>query len=783
MKIKSTLASAVALAIALPATAMAGVSGYIKNETAVYTQKKDAKLNEPARGAGDAGELMKFENSVRLFINQEFGEESSWHADLNLVRDSKAVNEDYEGFKSYTQNDALRELYVDTKFGDNIYVRIGKQQVVWGTADGMKLLDIMNPTDFRELNQNVMEDARIPVWMINTEMDVGDSGNIQFIVAQAKANQIAGLNENGDDGHPFLFKGVDTITGATNGFVNIAKDMGKTSGVFQNLLSMGGLNGLVGGPMSFQTVGSFTSIGTSRAQYVPDDGMDPANGVHQMTFADVAGQMNNNLTGSDLALFNQVFMGVLTAAQFQNGDNVLDGAANNAGHLFGTFVNYMNTSLVPGAIGTIPGVDMNAIMAGGTFDMTQMDMTDMNVQSLFALMPKMGINLDMTNPNVVAMMQNMDMQTLGGMMQGPISQLGATFENNSTNQFSSGTLNVENPQSAFDYMGKTTFATFKNFIGMNTSYRNMHEDEDNANIGFRFKNSTEGGTNYSVNIANRYDSNPYIDMHWEDKDGNQLSVAKTATTMGMDGSVVNPGTLGQTSTANTGDANTFDVTTLTLMNGDQEFDSNFGQTPATLVFEEKLNEIQTVGFSFDTAIDGAPVPLILRGEFAYDIGAKQPIVDKDELSIGNLTEALTMQDADMFKYVLGVDITVLSNMMVSTQLIQIYNLDYVDQGNRYTGDFSSMHLTNGLNQGDEIETFVSLFLSKPFGASQEHRWNNIMIAENGGGYWNRFDINYSFTDTLIGTFEWNNYWGDEDTTFGQFEKSSNVQLGLKWILE
>ncbi len=82
--------------------------------------------------------------------------------------DTEGTSPDYKYHRSYTQNDYLRELYVDTGAGD-WDLRIGKQQVVWGTADGIKLLDIINPTDFRELNQNAMEDARIPVWMINAE--------------------------------------------------------------------------------------------------------------------------------------------------------------------------------------------------------------------------------------------------------------------------------------------------------------------------------------------------------------------------------------------------------------------------------------------------------------------------------------------------------------------------------------------------------------------------------------------------------------------------------------
>jgi len=139
---------------------------------------------------------------------------------------------------------------------------------------------------------------------------------------------------------------------------------------------------------------------------------------------------------------------------------------------------------------------------------------------------------------------------------------------------------------------------------------------------------------------------------------------------------------------------------------------------------------------------------------------------------------------------------VLTNLLVSTQLINFFNLDYVDEntdlnGNactitncgRYTGDPTNLSLRNGLKKGDEIETFVSFFLSKPFGPSQQHRWNNIIIAENDGGYWDRFDIEYSFTDFFLGMAEANFYWGDEDTLFGQLENSSNFQLGVKVLFQ
>jgi hypothetical protein len=188
--------------------------------------------------------------------------------------------------------------------------------------------------------------------------------------------------------------------------------------------------------------------------------------------------------------------------------------------------------------------------------------------------------------------------------------------------------------------------------------------------------------------------------------------------------------------------------------------------------------------------------VVIRGELIYDMGERQAVVDKRLLGIGDLTNSITMEDMDKFSYVIGLDLTLFTNMMVSGQFIQMINLDFVDDSrtcttqtgirydcSRYTGDFATLHLTNSLNKGWEYKEYYSLFFSKPFGESQLGRWNNMTMYEDGGGWWNRFDVEYSFTDELIGSAELNLYWGDENTTFGQFEESSNVQVGLKYLWE
>jgi hypothetical protein len=68
----------------------------------------------------------------------------------------------------------LRELYVDTEIGST-FLRVGKQQVVWGQADGLKVLDVLNPQSFREFILDDFEDSRIPLWTVNAEIPIGDT--------------------------------------------------------------------------------------------------------------------------------------------------------------------------------------------------------------------------------------------------------------------------------------------------------------------------------------------------------------------------------------------------------------------------------------------------------------------------------------------------------------------------------------------------------------------------------------------------------------------------------
>jgi len=219
------------------------ITGKITHEYAEYTNAKNALTKNEALGSADARgkDAFKAETSARIYVDGNIGDNMTYHVEAQGFADGEMPGV-HDRQEEYTQRDPLREIYVDTNIGDWA-LRLGKQQVVWGTADGMKLLDTINPTDYSEMAQNQMEDSRIPVFMINAEKPLDNGGTFQFIVSEPRENVFAGLDRNistavrenftevraadGRDntfadghsqGHPFIMKGVDSITGKSNGF-------------------------------------------------------------------------------------------------------------------------------------------------------------------------------------------------------------------------------------------------------------------------------------------------------------------------------------------------------------------------------------------------------------------------------------------------------------------------------------------------------------------------------------------------------------------------------------
>lgn len=155
------------------------LTGFLKNQTTIRTT--DHTLDY-----ADAGQLQMFRNTLQMEQDYKFCEgfhlyaiERMWYEgmwDLDHSLDQRAQNEMKSSFskglynKGFTKSsfdEFMRELYFIIDYKD-LQLRIGKQQVVWGESDGLRMSDIINPLDmsWHYIFEN-WEDIRIPLWMMN----------------------------------------------------------------------------------------------------------------------------------------------------------------------------------------------------------------------------------------------------------------------------------------------------------------------------------------------------------------------------------------------------------------------------------------------------------------------------------------------------------------------------------------------------------------------------------------------------------------------------------------
>lgn len=109
--------------------------------------------------------------SARVRVRRGFGDSLEHHPKRRGGNSRGALNPRYFPGGDDAELE-LRELYLDLQAGP-AFLRLGKQQIVWGQADGIKVLDVLNPQSFREFILDDLEESRIPLWSAMAELPVG----------------------------------------------------------------------------------------------------------------------------------------------------------------------------------------------------------------------------------------------------------------------------------------------------------------------------------------------------------------------------------------------------------------------------------------------------------------------------------------------------------------------------------------------------------------------------------------------------------------------------------
>lgn len=153
------------LAFALSPTAWAAepkLEGYLENQTSVRT--------------GGDHETSQLEGTLQVEAEVE-GEAPKGRWSVTAIGRLRVETE----LEPETEREAdLRELYA-TYEGRSFSLKLGRQQVVWGKTDGLRLLDVVNPLELRGFILEDYVDIRIPLWMANLELFRGED-SLQLLV-------------------------------------------------------------------------------------------------------------------------------------------------------------------------------------------------------------------------------------------------------------------------------------------------------------------------------------------------------------------------------------------------------------------------------------------------------------------------------------------------------------------------------------------------------------------------------------------------------------------------
>lgn len=90
---------------------------------------------------------------------------------------------------SYESELELREAYLRGTVSDNFDITIGRQIEVWGKADSVRVVDVLNPLDFREPGMVDIEDLRLPTFMIKGDYYFSDWNLSAIVIPEIRMNK------------------------------------------------------------------------------------------------------------------------------------------------------------------------------------------------------------------------------------------------------------------------------------------------------------------------------------------------------------------------------------------------------------------------------------------------------------------------------------------------------------------------------------------------------------------------------------------------------------------
>ncbi|MFO7592700.1 MAG: DUF1302 family protein [Pseudomonadota bacterium] len=150
--------------------------------------------NTPAANETDYRGLSRLRGKLNLELDAELSE--SWDARLAgyaWYDGAYAINgrDDYtdEVLEEYESEIELSEAWLRGRLNNRTDLKLGRQIVVWGKSDNIRITDVINPLDNREPGMVDIEDLRLPLGMARLDYYVGDWGVTAMAIPEIRFNK------------------------------------------------------------------------------------------------------------------------------------------------------------------------------------------------------------------------------------------------------------------------------------------------------------------------------------------------------------------------------------------------------------------------------------------------------------------------------------------------------------------------------------------------------------------------------------------------------------------
>ncbi len=169
----------------------------IKGEYA-YTHKA------PATGETDFRGFNSLKNRLGLKLDYDFNPQWRAHVDASGVYDLIYTLRDNKYSQALVDSDErygeIGEAWIRGTINPHVDIKIGRQIVVWGKSDSLRVTDVINPLDNRTPGMADIEDIRLPLTMARIDYYTGDWGIKFMLIPEYRTMRLPG---DGSEFDPF----------------------------------------------------------------------------------------------------------------------------------------------------------------------------------------------------------------------------------------------------------------------------------------------------------------------------------------------------------------------------------------------------------------------------------------------------------------------------------------------------------------------------------------------------------------------------------------------------